>query len=183
MSMRFPLPYVPTQSYRGGRGFGASREKVREGLRHGAVDLIAPPNAPVLAIDDGVVIRGPSPFFRGTFALEVQHTMFIARYCEIAQKTEVKAGDRVKAGQVIAYVGDQPGHDMLHLELFSGKAAGPLTQTGKPYDRREDLIDPTLYLDGCINTVANVKGEKYEFWTDGEGRKFLLADKKFLIDL
>lgn len=181
--MRFPLAYVPTQSYRGGRGFGASREKVRKGLRHGAVDLIAPAGTPVLAMDEGVVVRGPSPFFRGTYALEVQHPAFLARYCEIARDTEVAVDGTVKAGQVIAYVGDQPGHDMLHLELYSGAAAGPLTQMGRPYDRREDLIDPTPYLDRLISTVANVSGEKYQFWSEAGGGKFLVPHKKFLIDL
>jgi len=181
--MRFPLAYVPTQSYRGGRGFGASREKVRKGLRHGAVDLMAPPGTPVLAMDDGVVVGGPSPFFRGTYALEVQHPTFLTRYCEIARNAEVAFASPVKAGQVIAYVGNQPGHDMLHLEMYSGAVQGDLTQTGRPYDRREDLIDPTPYLDGLIRTVANVEGEKYEFWTDAGGRKFLVPHKKFLIDL
>jgi murein DD-endopeptidase MepM/ murein hydrolase activator NlpD len=181
--MRFPLPYVPTQSYRGGRGFGASREKVRKGLRHGAVDLMAPPGTPVLAIDDGVVIGGPSPFFRGTYALEVKHPSFVARYSEIARNTEVRVGSLVKAGQVIAYVGDQPGHDMLHLEMFAGTVDGVLTQKGKPFDRREDLIDPTPILDRLVGTVANLKGEKYSFYSDKEKRKFLVPHKKFLIDL
>jgi hypothetical protein len=159
--MRFPLPYVPTQSYRGGRGFGASREKVRKGLRHGAVDLMAPPGTPVLAIDDGVVIGGPSPFFRGTYALEVKHPSFVARYSEIARNTEVRVGSLVKAGQVIAYVGDQPGHDMLHLEMFAGTLDGALTQKGKPFDRREmnRLVQ---------DTWEAMEEEKHGVtWTDG----------------
>lgn len=181
--MRFPLAYIPSSSYRGGRGFGASREKVRKGLRHGAVDLMAPPGTPVLAMDTGVVTRGPYPFFRGTYALEVEHPTFIARYCEIARTAEVGVGSQVEAGQVIAYVGNQPGHDMLHLEMYSGTSQGDLTQMGRPYDRRADLIDPTPHLDRLRHTVANVAGQKWEFWTDKQGRKFLLAHKKFLIDL
>lgn len=72
---------------------------------------------------------------------------------------------------------------MLHLEMCSGDRQGPLTQMGKPFDRREDLIDPTPYLDRLRHTVANVKGEQFEFWTEKEGRKFLVPHKKFLIDL
>ncbi|HEY7574944.1 MAG TPA: M23 family metallopeptidase [Thermoanaerobaculia bacterium] len=183
--MHFPLAYIPSQSYKGGRGFGASREKVRAGLRHGAVDLMSPPGTPVLAIDTGVVTRGPYPFFRGTYAIEIEHSRFIGRYCEIARETEVAVGEQVESGQVIAYVGNQPGHDMLHFEMYDGTSQGDLTQMGRPpYDRRRDLIDPTPCLDRLRHTVANIEGQKkWEYWDDKEGRKFLLAHKKFLIDL
>ena len=181
--MRFPLPYVPAESYRGANGFGANRDRVRRGLRHGAVDLFAPPGTPVLAIDDGVVTRRPYAFYSGTFALEVRHPQFVARYGEIAARTEVKVGSIVLAGQVIAYVGDQPGYDMLHLELYAGTASGDLTQRGQPFDRRADLLDPTPYLDRLVHTVMNVKQAKYQVWTDEEGRKFLIPSKQYLIDL
>jgi murein DD-endopeptidase MepM/ murein hydrolase activator NlpD len=182
--MRFPLPSVPTSSYRGANGFGANRDRVRQGLRHGAVDLFARAGTPVLAIDEGTVTRGPYPFYSGTYALEVQHPQFLARYGEIAARAEVEVGGFVQAGQVIAYVGNQPGYDMLHLEMYSGEEEGDLTQMGNtPFDRRKDLIDPTPYVDRLTHTVANVEQAKYEFWTDKEGRKFLLASKKYLIDL
>src|SRR5277367_2548577 len=108
--MRFPLPFVPTTSYKGGNGFGGNRDRVRKGLRHAANDLAAPAGTPVLAMDDGVVLNGPlREFFLGTYDLVVQHPQFIARYCEIDRDAEVKTGDTVYAGQVIAKVGDQPG--------------------------------------------------------------------------
>jgi hypothetical protein len=31
--MKFPLPYVPTTTYKGGNGFGGNRDKVRKGLK------------------------------------------------------------------------------------------------------------------------------------------------------
>ena len=79
--MQFPIPYIPSTSYKGGNGFGASRELVRHGLMHAANDLAAPPGTPVLAMDIGVVIGGPYQFFRETLALEIKHPHFIARYC------------------------------------------------------------------------------------------------------
>jgi len=173
--MKFPLPYVPTIPYKGGNGFGASRDKRRKGLKHAANDLAAPPGTPVLAMDEGVVLRGPYQFFVGTYALELQHPQFIVRYCEIDSKTEVNAGDTVREGQVIAYVGNQPGHDMLHVEFYTGTLTGDLTQMSHPpYDRRGDVFNGAEFLDRTVRTVSHWEGNnKYRYYTDSEGRKFL----------
>jgi murein DD-endopeptidase MepM/ murein hydrolase activator NlpD len=175
--MKFPLPFVPGITYKGGNGFGAARDKVRSGLKHAANDLAAPPGTPVLAMDEGLVLRGPYAFYSGTFALEVQHPEFIARYGEIARVAEVKVGDTVKEGQVIAYVGDQPGQDMLHLEFFKGKLTGDLSYlpgTHPPYDRRDDVFNGVEFLDRTRQTVSHWEGDnKYRYQTDSEGRKFL----------
>jgi murein DD-endopeptidase MepM/ murein hydrolase activator NlpD len=175
--MNFPLPFVPKITYKGGNGFGASRDKVRKGLKHAANDLAAPPGTPVLAMDQGLVIRGPYPFYNGTYALEVKHPQFIARYGEIAKVAEVKVGDTVKAGQVIAYVGDQPGQDMLHLEFFTGKVHGDLSfkpGTHPPYDRRDDVFDGVKFLDQTVQTVTHLDEDNvYRYDTDGDGRKFV----------
>ena len=180
--MRFPLPYVPTITYKGGNGFGGDRSRVRKGLKHAANDLAGPPGTPVLAMDDGVVIRGPYPFFFQTSALEIKHPKFIARYCEIDRKTEVKAGDTVKEGQVIGYIGNQPGADMLHIEFFSGKLTGDLTQhNDPPYDRRGDVFDGAGLLDQTKGTAGRIEGNNtYRYRTDSDGRKFL--DKMDLRD-
>ena len=100
---------------------------------------------------------GPYLFYAGTYALEVDHGTFLARYGEIQQKALVKAGDRVEAGQPIAKVGKLVGmkNAMLHLELYDKSASGPLTVKNKstkrsakgvPFMRRGDLIDPTPRL-------------------------------------
>ncbi len=99
-------------------------------------------------------------FYCQTFALEVDHGDFLARYGEIQAKTTVKQGDKVRAGQQIAKVGHLIGiqvpSDMLHFELYDKSASGPLTITdtsrskkrsdGIPFMRRKDLIDPTARL-------------------------------------
>jgi hypothetical protein len=45
---------------------------------------------------------------------------------------------------------------MLHLELFAGTAQGPLTDRNHPpYMRRGDLVDPTAFLDSCMEVTNN----------------------------
>jgi len=131
------------------------------GLRaHAGCDLYFEKGTWIHAIGDGTVTRGPYPFYRQTFALEVDHGDFLARYGEIQAKTTVKEGDTVLAGEQIATVGHLVGvqvpSDMLHLELYDKSASGPLTITdaarskkrsdGIPFMRRKDLIDPTARL-------------------------------------
>jgi hypothetical protein len=78
--VRFPLPFIRIKSYKGGNGFGASRDKVREGLSTPLTTSRRQRAPPVLAMDDGVVINGPYSFYSGTYALEIKHPQFIARY-------------------------------------------------------------------------------------------------------
>ena len=175
--MQFPLPFVPTTSYKYGNGFGASREKVREGLMHAANDLRAEPGTPVLAMDDGVVIDGPRAFFRGTYELAIKHPGFIARYCEIDKQTEVKTGDKVVRKQVIGYVGNQPGNDMLHIEFFKGTKSGSLSTApggNPPYDRRDDVFDGAKMLDDSRHTAFYFwPTDVWRYDTDAQGRKFV----------
>ena len=154
----FPFPTVPTESWEERpRAFASPRAG---GARlHAGCDLYFPKGTPIHAIADGVVTRGPYPFYCGTFALEIDHGLFIARYGEIQSKTEAIAGAKVKAGQKIASVGHLIGiqvpSDMLHFELYDKTLSGPLTvasdsgsaiKNGVPFMRRKDLIDPTLQL-------------------------------------
>lgn len=151
--VRFPLSVRPAESYREGmRRFGARR---KGGRLHAGCDLYAPVGTPILALDSGKVLN-IYEFYLGTFALEVQHPKFIARYGEIKQGLPpgVEKGKPVARGQPIAYVGKLTGLDMsmLHLELYSGSANGGLTTQTGPYKRRADLIDPTAILDGATTT-------------------------------
>jgi len=138
----FPFPTVPAQSWE-------NPPLAFESPRAGGARLHA----------DGVVTRGPYAFYCGTFALEIDHGSFLARYGEIQGKTEVTAGTSVRGGQKIARVGHLVGirvpSDMLHFELYDKSLSGPLTvasgsgsavKNGVPFMRRKDLIDPTLKL-------------------------------------
>ncbi len=155
----FPFPTLPASDWiHSPRCFASNRSN---GLRaHAGCDLYFARGTWIHAIGDGVVTRGPYPFYCQTFALEIDHGDFLARYGEIQATTTVKQGDTVRAGEQIARVGHLVGiqvpSDMLHLELYDKSASGPLTITdaarskkrsdGVPFMRRTDLIDPTSRL-------------------------------------
>jgi murein DD-endopeptidase MepM/ murein hydrolase activator NlpD len=155
----FPFPTLPASDWiHSPRAFASNRNN---GLRaHAGCDLYFDKGTWIYAIGDGTVTRGPYPFYCATFALEVDHGDFLARYGEIQARTTVKEGDRVHAGEQIAKVGHLVGiqvpSDMLHFELYDKSASGPLTipdaarskkrQDGTPFMRRMDLIDPTPKL-------------------------------------
>jgi len=152
----FPFEQLPSVNWTEGmRAFGSSRSK---GARaHAGCDLYFPVGTTIHAITDGTVTRGPYEFYDGTFALEVDHGSFLARYGEIQRSAMVREGDRVSAGQPIAKVGKLRSirNSMLHLELYDKSATGALTVTnnqtkktarGVPLMRRRDLIDPTAKL-------------------------------------
>ncbi len=149
---RFPLEARPSESYKTRpRAFGCSRDG---GRKHAGCDLYSTADASVLAVADGTVVRGPYLFYDVVNAIEIAHPgIGIVRYGEISGcPEEIKPGTAVARGQVVAHVGKmrlvpQP---MLHFELYSGAADGALTdRTNAPYSRREDLIDPTAFLDSC----------------------------------
>jgi murein DD-endopeptidase MepM/ murein hydrolase activator NlpD len=159
--MCFPLSKVPLQSYKdGARRFGSSRGK----RLHAGCDLYAPVGTPILAVADGVVTKYSSTFYQGTGALEIRHTHFIGRYCEISGVAHgIKQGVAVKEGQVIAYVGKlrNISQSMLHFEMYAGIDSRGRRYTiesltdvkNPPYKRRNDLLDPTPYLDRWVHDL------------------------------
>jgi len=164
----FPFSQLPAADWtHGARAFASNRSS---GTRaHAGCDLYFPAGTWIHAIRDGIVTAGPYAFYAGTFALEVDHGAFLARYGEIQAATPVSAGDHVSEGQKIARVGHLIGitvpSDMLHLELYdkSDGASGPLTvgassskrrADGVPFLRRKDLMDPTSSLNVWKNNLA-----------------------------
>ena len=164
----FPFTRLPNFSWtEPPRSFGSLRSKGRR--VHAACDLYFPQGTIIHAITTGTVVQGPYPFYQGTYALEVDHGAFLARYGEIQQAALVRPGEHVKAGQPIARVGHLVGitvlSDMLHLELYDKSAHGPLTQKSdaltardaqrRPFYRRKDLINPTAKLNQWKNNLPN----------------------------
>lgn len=156
--MRFPLDLVPKLSWHNRpRSFGAPRPN---GRKHAGCDLYADIGTPVYAVADGVVI-GATAFYKGTWAVAVDHGTFTIRYGEVDKRLPpgIKAKAKVSEGDLIGTIGDLEGiaASMLHFEMYSGAASGPLTNAAnKPYMRRSDLLDPTDFLDGLITPRADV---------------------------
>ncbi|MCA9654023.1 MAG: M23 family metallopeptidase [Myxococcales bacterium] len=148
----FPLHERPTESYTTSpRSFGSGR---KGGRKHAGCDLYAPVGTPIRAMAGGKVLTALYSFYGGTYALEVDHGTFVARYGEIQKEIadKLKVGDSVTPGLVIGQVGKLNNYhqSMLHLELYTGSGKGGLTdRTSKPYQRRADLFNPTTWLDAA----------------------------------
>jgi murein DD-endopeptidase MepM/ murein hydrolase activator NlpD len=159
----FPFDHLPEPNWTAPpRSFASNRGG---GRAHAACDLYFPVGTIIHAIADGKVVRGPYPFYAGTFAIEIDHGDFIARYGEVQPGAFVKQGEQVKACQPLAKVGRLNGMtvSMLHLELYDKSASGPLTvsaaqsgraASGRPYLRRKDLMDPTSKLNEWRNNLV-----------------------------
>ena len=155
-------PYVGPGA--GMRAFGAWRSGGKRA--HAGVDLYFPDFTTVHAIANGVVTRGPEPFYLKTFALEVDHGPFVARYGELAPESTalVSVGDAVARGQALGRVGVLTRSNgkrlgvpsmMLHFEMYDKTQTGALTRAqgtsarhtnGALFYRRRDLIDPMGFL-------------------------------------
>lgn len=160
----FPFTALPKNDWaKDAARFGADRG----GRAHAACDLYFPAGTTIHAITDGEVVGGSRPFYSGTNELRIDHGSFVARYGEIHPTALVGQGERVKAGQPIAKVGDLVDivESMLHLELYDGSAHGELSVAasesrvvnGMPTLRRRDLMDPTSHLN---RWKANLAGSK-----------------------
>ena len=161
----FPFKGMPAANWTESiRRFGARRDDNTRA--HAGCDLYFPPGTIIHAITAGTVTRGPYPFYDGTWALEIDHGAFLARYGEIKKDALVHMGDHVTPGQPIAKVGKliHIVNSMLHLELYNKSASGPLNvkkeesaihTNGKPFFRRKDLFDPTSKLNEWKNRLPN----------------------------
>jgi len=148
----FPLFQAATASYKTSpRHFGSGRSK---GRKHAGCDLYAPVGTVIRAMAQGKVLTACYEFYGGTYAIEIDHGSFVARYGEIQKKDadKFKVGADITPGQVIGAVGKLNNYheSMLHLELYAGTGTGALTvRSNKPYQRRSDLFDPTTWLDAA----------------------------------
>lgn len=92
-----------------------------ERTRHFAVDLVVKPDAQVSAVLDGVVILSDWTLKTG-YVIQVQHSGGWVSVYKHNSKLLKRQGDRVKAGEVIAVVGntgEETTGPHLHFELWN----------------------------------------------------------------
>lgn len=94
---------------------------------HLGIDIAAPTDTPVLAAGVGTAVRTGVDDFLGNF-VEIQHGLGYLTVYGHCSRIAVGQGDRVDAGQVIAYVGQsgQTNAPHLHFEIRQqGEAVDP----------------------------------------------------------
>jgi murein DD-endopeptidase MepM/ murein hydrolase activator NlpD len=102
---------------------------------HLGIDIAGPRDAPIMAAAPGVVERTGTDDFLGNF-VEIRHGLgYLTVYGHLS-RIAVGQGDRVEAGQVVAYMGEsgQATGPHLHFEIwYQGEAVDPRTiLTGEP---------------------------------------------------
>jgi len=101
-----------------------SFEEGRSGHKHEAIDILAPRNTPVLAIEDGTIVKLWKSKYGGITIYQFDPTKTYAYYYAHLEKYEknLKEGSWVKKGQVIGYVGTSgnapPNTPHLHFTVF-----------------------------------------------------------------
>ncbi len=148
----FPQPYTHT-------GFSNTWGAARPGgRRHRGTDLMGRKGDPVLAVADGIVEKITTGGPRSGFYLVIRHPGgWKSWYMHLNNDTEgtddgdgglwevaiadgLQVGDPVRAGQVVAYVGDSGNAEgtspHTHFELhYRGKAVNPYPYLKAAWDR------------------------------------------------
>ncbi len=127
------------------RYYGAYRTSTR---MHAGVDLVAPAGTKVYASRPGIIREVGHRFYKSSVSVVVEHDDgTVIRYGEVKNSfpAGIKVGERVEMGQHIGYVSRDSG--MLHLEMFRNPYnTGRLYNPNSPFKRRDDLLDPTTYM-------------------------------------
>jgi murein DD-endopeptidase MepM/ murein hydrolase activator NlpD len=108
---------------------GVVSDKFNLTTNHLAVDIVAPPSATVMSVLDGTVIMANWIAETG-YVIQIQHDHDIISLYKHNEKLLKKPGDRVKAGEAIAIVGNSgelTTGPHLHFELwYKGIPVDPL---------------------------------------------------------
>jgi murein DD-endopeptidase MepM/ murein hydrolase activator NlpD len=128
------------EGYEIGSGFGSRIHPITKTRRfHSGVDIGAPSGTPITAFDDGVVtFAGPKGGYGNLVTIDHGNGVE-TRYAHQSQ-VGVAAGDQIKAGETLGYVGS------------TGNSTGPHLH----FERREQgsAVDPTPYLQATGMTVG-----------------------------
>jgi hypothetical protein len=123
------LPIDKKNSFLLASGYGERRHPVLGVMRlHTGIDLITEEGVPVVAAEEGVVIKAQSENAWGNIVV-VQHDDIYSTTYSHLKSINVKEGDKVQKGHVIGLVGHTglSAKDHLHFELLkNGEAIDPI---------------------------------------------------------
>lgn len=128
-SMRKPFLKAPLKFTRISSGFTYARKhpvtgKVRP---HTAIDYAAPTGTPVMSIGDGVVISCKYEGAGGNTVRIKHNSTYTTAYLHLSRYAKgLKAGDRVRQGEVIGYVGSTGRSTGPHLDFRVWKNSQPI---------------------------------------------------------
>lgn len=155
----WPVPDEEKFIPKDGRDFGKPRGK-GDVRKHCGIDLAyrnpSEPGMIVVATEDGKVVKSfiftRPPTYNTTYCLLIAHKSgIVVNYGEI-QKSYVKKGVEVIAGEKIAEIGrvgkGKANTSMLHFELYT-KGTTSTTPWAKDDPQPKKLLNPREYLTKC----------------------------------
>lgn len=131
-SVRKTLLRTPVDGARLSSGYGARKHPILGYTKvHKGVDFAAPRGTPIMAAGDGVIERA-SPYGGYGNYVRIRHTNnYATAYAHMNGFAQgIRAGTRVKQGQIIGYIGSTGRSTGPHLHyevLLSGVHANPLS--------------------------------------------------------
>ena len=161
-SMRKPFLKAPLKFTRISSGFTYARKhpvtgKVRP---HTAIDYAAPTGTPVMSIGDGVVISCKYEGAGGNTVRIKHNSTYTTAYLHLSKYAKgLKAGDRVRQGEVIGYVGSTGRSTGPHLDFRvwkNGQPINPLKMEGAGSGEIEKVKDKAGFERAKASYLAEV---------------------------
>ena len=138
-SLRKAFLKAPLKFSRISSGFShARRHPILKIVRpHHGVDYAAPTGTPVRTIGDGIVTHKAYQRGGAGYYLKIKHNAnYVTTYMHLSKYAKgLHVGQRVKQGEVIAYVGSTGGSTGPHLDFrvhFNGQPINPLKMKSPP---------------------------------------------------
>ncbi len=152
-SMRKAFLKAPLKFSRVSSGFSYSRKHPVTGKRrpHTGVDYAAPTGTPVFSIGDGKVVSAGygTCGAHGGHAVKIRHnSVYTTAYLHLSRYASgVRAGTRVRQGQVIGYVGSTGQSTGPHLDFRvwqNGSPINPLKMKSPPAEPLKQEFKPAF---------------------------------------
>ncbi|MEM7041017.1 MAG: peptidoglycan DD-metalloendopeptidase family protein, partial [Bacteroidota bacterium] len=127
------VPFAKGTDYGVSSGFGMRKNPLNgKHKHHTGIDFKAAPGTPIIAPADGTVLEPNRSEAWGIHIVLHHDAAYTTAYAHL-QKSDVKAGDKVRKGEVIGYVGNTGRSTGPHLHyevLKDGEAVDPATYLG-----------------------------------------------------